>query len=147
MKTILLLTALVAGMLGTLQAGLNTKMGKSLGDPVYAALISFCVGTLTLFLYSLVVRVDFSAARQASSLHWVYWGAGCLGAFFVASTIMLTPKLGAALTFSLLVAGQMIMALFIDHLGLFDIPAHPVNWLRVAGIALVMAGVILIRKF
>ncbi len=147
MKLMLLLLALVAGMLAPLQAGLNTKMGWALDDPVYAALISFVVGTVTLFIYALVARIDLGTIRQASDLHWTVWGAGCLGAIFVAATIILTPKLGATLTFSLVVAGQLIMAVFMDHVGLFGIQTHPVSWMRILGIGLITAGAVLIRKF
>jgi len=147
MKVILLLFALVAGMLVPVQAVLNTKMGRALGDPVFAALISFSVGTVSLFIYALVVQIDLGSIRQASGLSWMVWAAGCLGAVFVAATIILTPKLGAALTFSLVVAGQLLMAVLMDHFGSFGIHVQPMSWMRLAGIGLITAGVVLIRKF
>ncbi len=147
MKLILLLFALVAGMLVPVQAVLNTKMGRALGDPVFAALISFCVGTASLFIYALVVQIDLGSIRQATGLPWMVWAAGCLGAVFVAATIILTPKLGAALTFSLVVAGQLLMAVLMDHFGSFGIQTQPMSWMRLAGIALITAGVVLIRRF
>ena len=147
MKVILLLFALVAGMLVPVQAVLNTKMGRALGDPVFAALISFSVGTVSLFIYALVVQIDLGSIRQASGLSWMVWAAGCLGAVFVAATIILTPRLGAALTFSLVVAGQLLMAVLMDHFGAFGIQTQPMSWMRLAGIGLITAGVVLIQKF
>ena len=147
MKLILLLIALVAGMLGPLQAGLNGKMGRAIGSPVYAALISFAVGTLVLFGYALAIRIDFTSIRHAADTHWSVWSAGFLGAFYVTATIILTPRLGAALTFSLVVAGQLVMAVFLDHFGLLGVSVQPLSWQRLAGIALISAGVILIRRF
>lgn len=148
MKLLLLITAVFAGMLLPFQAGMNTRMGKALGDPVYAALISFAVGTAGLFIYTLVVsRTEFAAIRQASQVHWSVWLAGILGAFYVSTVIILTPRLGASLTFSLVVAGQLIMAVILDHIGAFGIQAHPFNGFRLAGILLITAGVFLIRRF
>jgi len=147
MKWIFLFSALAAGMLAPLQAGLNGKMGRAIGDPVYAALISFVVGSLGLLAYALSSRVNFAAIRQASGLHWTIWGAGLLGAFYVTAVIILTPRLGAALTFGLVVAGQLIMAVFMDHFGLLGVSAQPFGWMRLAGIILITAGVFLIRKF
>lgn len=148
MKLILLLTAFAAGMILPFQAGMNTRMGKALADPVYAALISFAVGTMGLFLYTLMVaKTDFGAIRQASQVHWSVWLAGLLGACYVTFVIILTPKLGATLTFCLVVAGQLFMAVILDHVGGFGIPVHPFNWPRLAGILLITAGVFLIRKF
>lgn len=147
MKLILLCTALLAGMLAPLQAGLNGKMGRAIGDPVYAALISFVVGSLSLFCYAAVTRVNFSAIRQASGMDYSVWGAGLLGAFYVTAVIILTPRLGAALTFGLVVAGQLMMAVFMDHFGILGVQAQPFNWLRFTGIALITAGVVLLKKF
>jgi len=147
MKLILLFIALVAGMLAPLQAGLNGKMGRVIESPVYAALISFAVGTLVLFCYALATRIEFSNIRHATDVHWSVWSAGFLGAFYVTVTIILTPRLGAAMTFGLVVAGQLIMAVFMDHFGLLGVSAHSLNWQRVAGIVLITTGVILIRKF
>ncbi len=147
MKLILLIIALAAGMLAPLQAGLNGKMGRAIESPVYAALISFAVGTLVLFCYALATRIDFTNIRYAASTHWSVWSAGFLGAFYVTAAIILTPRLGAALTFGLVVAGQLIMAVFMDHFGLLGVSIQPLSWQRFAGIALITAGVLLIRKF
>ena len=147
MKILLLFVALVAGMLAPLQAGLNGKMGRAIGDPVYAALISFVVGSFALFFYAVATRVNLSNIRQASDIHWSVWSAGFMGAFYVTATIILTPKLGAALTFGLVVAGQLIMAVCMDHFGLLGVPIQSFSLQRLAGIALITAGVILIRKF
>ncbi|HSL61825.1 MAG TPA: DMT family transporter [Desulfotignum sp.] len=147
MKVIWLLTALAAGMMAPVQAGFNGKMGRAIGDPVYAALISFFVGTLGLLVYSLVLRMDFTAVRHAAGIEWWVWMAGLLGAFYVTAVIILTPLLGATLTFSLVVAGQLLMAVALDHYGLLGVAVQPISWLRILGIALITAGVVLIRKF
>ncbi|WP_457552384.1 DMT family transporter [Desulfobacula sp.] len=147
MKLILLFVALIAGMVAPLQAGLNGKMGRAIGDPFYAALISFAVGTLGLFCYALFTKVNFSSIRYAADIHWTVWSAGLLGAFYVTAIIILTPKLGSALSFGLIIAGQLMMALFLDHFGLLGVPVQPFGWQRLLGIALVMAGVIVIKKY
>lgn len=145
--TFLLVLAFAVGMLAPMQAGMNVKIGKALNDPFYAALISFAVGTAGLLAYALIGRVDFSAIRTVSGVHWGLWLAGLLGAFYVTATIVLTPRLGTALTFGLVVAGQLVMAVVIDHFGLFGMPIQPVNWFRIAGIALIVGGTMLIRWF
>jgi transporter family-2 protein len=147
MKLILLFVVLIAGMMAPLQAGLNGKMGRAIGDPFYAALISFAVGTLGLFCYAMVARVEFASIRHAANTHWSVWTAGLLGAFYVTAIIIVTPRLGAALTFGLVVAGQLVMAVVLDHFGLLGVPVQSFSWQRLFGIALITAGVILIRKF
>lgn len=147
MKLIWLLTALLAGMMAPVQAGFNGKMGRGIGDPVYAALISFCVGALDCWLTACFcawisppyVRRPVSSGGCGSPGFW--------GAFYVTSVIILTPRLGATLTFSLVVAGQLLMAVALDHFGLLGVPVQSISWLRILGIALITAGVVLIRKF
>ena len=147
MKLVLLFIALAAGMMAPLQAGLNGKMGRAIESPVYAALISFAVGTLALFCYALATRIEFTSIRHAANTHWSVWAAGFLGAFYVTAIIILTPRLGTALTFGLVVAGQLVMAVLMDHFGLLGVPVQSLGWQRLAGIALITAGVVLIRKF
>ncbi len=59
---------------------------------------------------------------------------------------MIIPRLGAALAFSLIVAGQLMMSVIMDHFGLFGVPVNPVNPAKMLGFLLLLAGVILIRK-
>ena len=147
MKFALILLAIAAGAVLPAQAALNGKMGKAVGDPVYAAFISFVVGSIGLFAYLAATKTDLSAISKVGSVHWTVWLAGFLGAFYVACVIILAPRLGVALTFGLVVAGQLSISMIIDHFGLLGIPSHPINWPRVVGILLVIAGVVLIRKF
>lgn len=148
MKSILfILLAITAGMVLPIQAALNGKMGKAVGDPVYAAFISFVVGSFGLLAYLLATRTDLQTLTAAKSVDWSVWSAGILGAFYVACVIILAPKLGVALTFGLVVTGQLGISLIIDHYGLLGIPVHTVNWQRIAGILLIIGGVLLIRKF
>ena len=148
MKLLFLFIALVAGMLAPIQAGMNARVGAVLRDPVYASLISFAVGTAGLFVFCLARGMEWGRISQAgSALPWGFWCAGLLGVFYVTATLFLTPRLGTALTFSLVVAGQLLMALVMDQLGLFGVPVQPISWVRILGIVLITAGVVLIRKF
>ena len=147
MKIILILLAISAGAVLPLQAALNAKMGKAVGDPVYAALISFVIGSIGLFAYVLIAKTELSAIQQAKSVNWAVWTAGILGAFYVAAVIILAPKLGTALTFGLVVAGQLSVSLVFDHFGLFNLPVHEITWQRIAGILCIVGGVLLIRNF
>ena len=141
------LLAAVSGAVLPVQAGLNAKMGRAVGDPVYAALISFIIGSVGLFLYALLAKVDLTQINQAGSVNWSVWTAGLLGAFYVAAVIILVPKIGAALTFGLVVTGQLGLSLLLDHYGLLGMPVHAINWQRIGGVLLIIGGVLLIRSY
>jgi bacterial/archaeal transporter family-2 protein len=142
-----MLLATCAGAMLPIQAGLNAKMGKAVGDPVYASLISFVVGALVLLVYALITKVDLTKINQVGNAHWSVWTAGLLGAFYVTAVITLVPKIGVALTFGLVVTGQLGLSLALDHFGLLGLPVHAINWQRLVGVLLIIGGVVLIRKF
>ena len=142
-----LLLALLAGAMMPTQAAINHKLALYVQHPVLSAFISFGVGTVALLGYILLTGIPISQLTLAKNAPAIAWTGGLLGAFFVASVVTLVPRLGVALTFSLLIAGQMALTLIIDHYGLLGVPVKMVNWPRVFGILLIIGGVILIRKF
>lgn len=142
-----LLIALVAGALMPTQAATNNKMATVVESPILAALISFVVGTVALVVYALMAGESLSSLAAAKNAPPIAWIGGFLGAFFVAAAIILVPRLGVAMTFSLIIAGQMIVTLIIDHFGLLGVPVKEVSFARIGGILLITAGVVLIRRF
>jgi transporter family-2 protein len=142
-----MLLALAAGAMMPTQAATNNKMAGVVDNPILAAFISFFIGTVALFVYVLLSGAplgNLSSVKDAPAIAWI---GGFLGAFFVTAAVMLVPRLGVAMTFSLIIAGQMIVTLIIDHFGLLGVPVKEVSLARIAGIALIAGGVVLIRKF
>jgi transporter family-2 protein len=147
MKFIWLMVALVCGALLPVQAGLNARLGKSLDSPLFASMFTFIVGAVSLGLCLPFAResLNWSAAKTAPVSTWI--GGGLTGAFFITFTMLALPRLGMALTFGLVVAGQMIVAVVLDHFGvLIELP-HPFNGWRLLGILLITSGVVLVRRF
>ena len=139
--------ALVAGLSVPTQAGINAQLGLWTRSPVLASTISFAVGTLTLVIYSAVTRIPLPSLAAIGGHPWWIWTGGTLGAFFVTTTIILVPKLGATSMVALILAGQMVASLLLDHFGLLGYPLHPISLGRVAGVLLLCAGVWLIKYY
>lgn len=142
-----IILAIVAGMMMPTQAAINNKLAGHVGSPILSAFISFVIGTIALFFYILATGIPLGNLISAKNASIVAWTGGILGAFFVAATITLVPRLGVALTFSLVIAGQMLVTLVIDHYGLLGVPVKEISIPRVLGVTLITIGVILIRKF
>ena len=139
--------AILAGIMIPTQAAINNKLALSVHNPILSAFFSFAVGTLALFIYIVATGIPLGNLLYAKNASSIAWTGGILGAFFVAATIILVPRLGVALTFSLVIAGQMLITLVIDHFGLLDVPVRQVGFMRIIGVTLITIGVILIRKF
>jgi transporter family-2 protein len=73
------------------------------------------------------------------------WTGGVFGALYIAVSIFLLPRLGAATFIALLVSGQMLGSLAFDHFGVLGLTAHPASPVRLAGAGLLVVGVVLIR--
>jgi transporter family-2 protein len=142
-----LLLALVAGAMMPTQAAINNKLAGYVASPISAAFISFLVGTLGLFVYMLAMGTPLASLSNVKDAPAVAWIGGLLGAFFVASTIILAPRIGVAMTFSLIVAGQMLITLVLDHFGFLGLPVKEISLARIGGILLITAGVVIIRRF
>jgi transporter family-2 protein len=143
----LLVLALLSGVALAVQAAINAQLRVALGAPVLAALVSFLIGTAVLALYALVARAPRPDPHAVSAAPWWVWTGGIIGAVYVTLTVILVPRLGPALLFGTIIAGQMLAALALDHYGLLGVPTHPVNAGRIAGALLLIAGVVLIRRF
>ncbi|WP_293003423.1 DMT family transporter [Nevskia sp.] len=141
-----MLLALAAGAVLPFQAVLNGQLRGLLGSPFAAGLVSFSAGTLLLLAIVLLLRTPWPA--NVAAVPWYLWVAGgTLGVGYLIMSIWLPPMLGVALTFGLIVAGQLAMSLALDHFGWLGVAQHAINPWRVLGAALIVAGVILIRKF
>ncbi|WP_336518371.1 DMT family transporter [Pollutibacter soli] len=146
MKELWIFIALISGAILPIQAGLNARMGKSLESPVHASIISFAIGLAGLLIYNIISKNQISWAGIRSA-PWYAWTPGILGAFYVTAIIMAFPRIGAALTFGLVVAGQMLIAILLDHFNVLVAQQHSMNIWRFFGVMLIIAGVIIIRKF
>jgi transporter family-2 protein len=140
-----ILLVFIAGSMIAVQAPTNAMLAKAGGSPVVAALISFLVGTVGL-LAVWIGSGNRPGAAQFTGLPWYAWIGGLYGAVFVAVAAYAAPKIGIASLITIGIAGQVAMALLLDHLGALGLHREPINLGRVAGALLVLAGVVLVRR-
>jgi bacterial/archaeal transporter family-2 protein len=140
-----LLLAFAGGAALPFQAGINAQLADWLGSPVRAAFVSFLVGTIVLVVAAALVFRPLPSGGRLSDAPWWVWVGGALGAFYVAASIVTAPRLGAATLIALVVAGQALASLIVDHYGWVGFEAQQITAGRIAGMVLVGAGVALVR--
>ena len=145
--TWLLLFAFVAGVALPVQFSINAVLRGFLGGPAVAATISFCGGTLALVVVALVLRESWPLGETVAYAPWWVWVGGLLGALYVLATIIVIPGLGAVTTVGLILAGQVLASIVIDHFSLIRLPVHELNIPRFAGAVLIVVGVALVQRF
>jgi len=147
MRPMIMLTALVAGALMPVQAGINARLREFLGDPIMASLVSFCVGTMALAAFALITRVPWPTLAAAAQAPWWSWFGGALGAFFVAVTIILAFKLGATGLMAWIIAGQLVASVLLDHSGALGFAVREASWQRLVGVLLLLGGAVLVNEY
>lgn len=138
------LTAVVGGLIA-LQAPINSQLGRRVGT-FQAAFVSFAIGTVVLLGVAALAGGGLGRVGEARHLAWYYLTGGLLGAAYVASVLVTVRTLGAGGVTAATIAGQLTAAVLIDRFGLLHLPRQPVTPGRLAGIALLAAGVWLIVR-
>lgn len=146
MQAILLYAlALCAGVSVAVQQVLNGALRTALGSPAWAGFVSYLVGLVTMIVVLFALGERLPSWKAVADTPWWTWSGGALGGVFILLMILLLPSLGAATLIALVVAGQMATAIMLDHFGAFGLASHPVSVSRLAGAALLIAGVVLIK--
>ena len=145
MNNLYILFAVAAGAGVAAQAVINGRLRFVLGAPVWAATAQFVVGLIVLGLFAVFSRQALPAGADVARAPWWMWTGGFFGASFILMAVVTTPVLGAALMLASSIVGQLAAALVIDHYGLFGATVIPLSPTRILGVALLAAGVILIR--
>jgi transporter family-2 protein len=140
-----ILLVLFGGAMIAVQAPTNAMLAKAGGSPVLAALISFLVGTTGLAI-AWLASGNRPAASAFAGLPWYAWLGGLYGAFFVAIAAYAAPRIGLASLITIGIAGQIAMAMWLDHIGALGLPREPINLGRIVGALLVIGGVVLVRR-
>lgn len=140
------LVALCVAMVLPVQAAINAQLARGLGSPFAATALSFASGAAAMTALTLVLLRGLPPAEAFSRTPlWVLFGGGVLGAGYVLGNILLVPRLGAATLFSAAIAGQLLAAMVIDQYGLLGVAAREISAGRIAGVALVIVGAVMVR--
>ena len=143
--TIFALLAVGAGGCIALQAAANGKFRQNIDSPLFAAFFSICGTFLTAVTALLLLRPPAPTAATLRETQWWNWMGGPLGALIVLAGATLTRELGAALFIALVVGGQLLCSLVLDHFALLGLKEQPVTAGRLLGALLVVAGVLCIK--
>ena len=129
--------AVGAGVSFVFQQAVNANLRGELGSIWWAGFVSYLGGTLVMLVVALALREPWFSTREVlQRTHLISWSGGIFGAIYIAVSILLIPRLGAAMVIALIVAGQMLGSLVFDHFGLLGVPMHPATLPRLLGAAL-----------
>lgn len=145
MPTLLIVIAigLLGGIAVTLQAPFSSMITQKIG--MLESILIVHLGGL------LLVAVPLLAQRggqlgQWRNVPWYALTAGFYGVGLLAAINYTFPRIGAAGTVTLILAGQLVMAAVLDHFGVLGAEVRAFNLQRLLGFAVLFAGVWLIVR-
>ncbi|MDD0852065.1 DMT family transporter [Halobacteriovorax sp. GB3] len=147
MKVAYIVFAFAMGLLVPFQAIINSRLSTLIQSNISAALISFTGGFLVFLTLNLLLPIPFPSPSKLLSLPPYVLIGGLIGSVFVLSAIMIVPKLGSMGFVALIVTGQLVMSLTMDHFGILGLPVNSINPMRVLGALLLLGGAGLILKY
>ncbi len=136
--------ALLGGALLSIQIGVNNTLRAALNTPIWAAFVSFFIGSCALILAGFVSHSPIPTRFDVPL--WA-WTGGLLGAVYVVLSVVLVDKIGIATLTGCVVAGQIGASVVIDHFGWLRTPHHALSPGRMAGVVLLGLGVWLVKRF
>lgn len=139
MEALFVPLSLVAGGLLAVQAGANTQLSKATGSPFAATTIQVVIAVALLLVVAAATGTIF-AIRGLPAVPWWHATGGIATAIYVASTILLFPRLGAVVTVGLFITGQMLASLGLDTFGVLGVPRQPADAATIIGTIAVLVG-------
>ena len=131
-------SAVVIGILIAVMVSINGVLSKYT-DQYVSILIIHMVGLIAVSIILIFKRARFSLPKNVPLY---LFGGGFLGVFMVFLNNLCFNLLGASLTLSLGIFGQLVLACFIDHYGLFGLGVYKFKKKKVIGFSIILSGLV-----
>jgi transporter family-2 protein len=138
-RTVALFVAAAIGGVLAAQAPLNSDLGRTVGG-VQASVVALGISFAALLVLALLAGGFSGIGRLGEAPLHVAVGGGLIGALYVGSIVWTVRALGAGGLTAATIAGQLALAVVIDHFGWLGVARSPITAAKVFGIALLALG-------
>lgn len=137
------LIALLSGALMSIQGVFNTQVTKASSVWVASAFVQFLALVVCLVAWLFTDRSNLMQVFRVQPKYMLLGGA--IGAFITYTVIRSIELLGPARSAMLIVVAQLLVAYVIELLGWFEVEKQPLEWRKVVGMAVAIAGIIIFK--
>ena len=135
--------AILSGTLMSIQGVWNTQVTKQ-------SSLWVSTGWVQLTAFLVCVAAWFFTGRDSVGILWQVENkytllGGILGTFITVTVIRSMGKLGPAQATMLILIAQLVVSYLIEMFGLFGVEKQPFEWKKLAGTAIVVAGIVLFK--
>lgn len=136
------LYALIAGAAMSLQGVMNTRLGDKAGVLETNAFVQLVGVVLALLIAFFFGKGDI---RQIGQAPWYSWLGGVLAPVITVTVMLSISGLSPTVAISTILLSQLTVAALIDAFGWLGSEKLPFTWQKIAGVALMVAGVLLMK--
>jgi transporter family-2 protein len=142
-----LLWTVLAGLVGGAAIGVQSPLAGAMGQRVGGTASSFIVHFSGMVFSALLLFLrGGERIRDWQKLPWYMLGAGIFGLILYQTIYITLPRLGGTMMVTLIIVGQLVVGILVDHFGWLGVPVHPVSAARIFGVVLLLAGGYLIAR-
>jgi len=143
---VMVILSLVSGALIPVQATSNTALNKAVGNPVISTFIVLLVAIISISIYMVISKASLpEISNLRTSPIYGYFG-GIIITFYILVITFITPRLGVGAAIGLIITGQIIGAVIIDHFGLFGTAVRAIDMQRLVGTLFMNVGIYFVMK-
>jgi transporter family-2 protein len=146
-RWLLMPIAIMAGSLMVIQAGCNSALERAWERPMTVGVLSLSIGISVLVIIGLALGQLGLPSGKAAQAPWWAWLGGMRGAISLLSQPLAAPRLGAAIYVGLFVTASSVASVIADHFGWLGFDQHAASFGRIAGCAMMVAGIALVSLF
>jgi transporter family-2 protein len=146
MQTTYVLASAIIGALIAIQALVNARLATYTSSFMWTAVVSFLVGLVALVALAFGTRAPLPTLAMVSPAPWWAWIGGLFGATYIATLVVLIPRMSPSVLFGAAIAGQMTMLVIAEHFEIAGAARHSMNMTRLIGVALIVAGTALCKR-
>lgn len=135
--------ALISGALMSIQGVFNTQVTKASSIWVASAFVQISAFGVCIAVWLLTDRTSFATLGKVEPKYMLLGGA--IGAFITYTVIKSMEMLGPARAVMLIVIAQLIVAYVLELLGMFGVEKQPLEWRKVIGMLVAIAGIVIFK--
>lgn len=138
---------ILIGLVGGAAIGIQSPMAGAISQRLGGTASSLFVHLSgTVFSAILLLLRGGEGFRNWRTLPWYVFTVGLFGLILYQTIAITLPRLGSAAMITLIIIGQLIVGLLIDHFGWLGVTVHPISFSRVLGVLVLMLGGYLIAR-
>jgi bacterial/archaeal transporter family-2 protein len=138
---------IIIGLIGGAAVGIQGPIAGAMGQRVGGTASSFIVHFSGMLLSALLLWARGGEnMKDWRSLPWYMLGAGVFGVILYQTINVTLPRLGSTMMVALIITGQLLVGMLIDHFGWLGVTPHPITPARLGGALVLLAGAYLISR-